>query len=62
MQYRRVAAAIQQDQALFAAVEALLQRVEQRRRECRGTGLVARQQVHVDQAHARQRGAADALR
>ena len=61
MQHRRVAAAIEQHQTLFAAGDARLQRLEQWRRQGCSVGLLARLQAHVDQAHAGQRATADAL-
>ena len=61
MQHRRVAAAVEQDEALLATQQALLHRTEQRRRDHDLFALVARQGSHVDDTHARQRAAADAL-
>ena len=61
MQHRRVAAAVQEHQALLAAVEPLAQRVQQRHRQRGGDALLALEPVHVEEPDARQRAAADAL-
>ena len=62
VQHRRVATAIQEDQALLAAGVAFAQGLEHgwRQRRWRLTGS-ARQRAHVEQPHPRQRRARDAL-
>ena len=61
VQHRRVAAAVEQHQALLAAGQSRLQRLQQGRREGGATRRLARLQRHVHQAHARQGPAADTL-
>ena len=61
VQHRRVAAAVEQQQALLAARDALLDRRLQRRRQHRGLRAArARQPVHVEHAHRRQCAASHA--
>src|SRR5438067_7856635 len=49
VQHRRVATAVEEDETLLAALDALLQRGDERRRERRGHAFALRQLVHVDQ-------------
>ena len=62
MQHRRVAAAVEQQQALFALFNALLDGRQQRRRKHALPAFHARQRGHVQDAHARHRAATDAQR
>src|SRR5206468_11340972 len=50
MQHRRIAAAVEEDEALLAAIDARLQGIEQWRRQRGGDALAPRQRVHVKQA------------
>ncbi len=51
VQDRRIAAPVQEHQALLAPLKTLAQRFDQRLAQGRGNALVARQAVHVEQAH-----------
>ena len=62
MQHRRIAAPIEEDEALLTARDALLQRGDQRWRQRRVRAARLRLLVHVDKPHLRQHAAADTQR